>query len=130
MNRRHFLFLSGAFVAGCAASGGSNASASVRGRIVNAGSAGQYLADGVYTRYRYHGFFIVRRGAQLFAVSSICTHRKCKLDTEADKTFYCPCHGSTFDPNGHVTKGPARHDLPVYEISTNSKGELLVTITG
>jgi|SRR5579862_1392115 len=125
MNRRHFLFLSAAFAAGCAAPGGSSG---VRGGVVNAGPASQYLADGVYAGYRYSGFFIVRRGANLFAVSSICTHRKCKLNAEADKTFSCPCHGSTFDPDGHVTKGPARRDLPVYEISTNDKGELLVTI--
>ena len=127
MNRRHFLFLSAAFAAGCTTPGG-NASAAVRGGVVNACPASQYLADGVYTRYRYHGFFIVRRGANLFAISSICTHRKCRINTEANKSFSCPCHGSTFDPNGHVTKGPARRDLPVYQISTNAKGELLVTI--
>ena len=48
-------------------------------------------------------FFIVRKGASLFALSAICTHRHCKLEAEADKTFYCPCHGSTFDPEGKVT---------------------------
>ena len=109
---------------------GGNSSSAVRGKVINAGPASQYLADGVYTRYRYGGFFIVRRGVNLVAISSICTHRKCKLNTEADKTFSCPCHGSTFDPEGHVTKGPARRDLPMYEVSTNEKGELMVTIAG
>ena len=127
LNRRHFLLLSAAFTAGCATPGGSSFSSGQR--MVNAGPASRYLVDGVYTRYRDLGFFIVRRGANLFAVSSICTHRKCKLNARADNTFYCPCHGSTFDSHGHVTQGPARRDLPTYETSTNEKGELLVTIT-
>jgi len=128
LNRRHFLLLSATFAAGCGTPGVGNSSTSVRDRIVNAGPASQYLADGVYTRYRDLGFFIVRRGATLVAISSICTHRKCKLDAEANKTFYCPCHGSTFDSGGHVTQGPARRDLPVYEISTKDNGDVLVKI--
>jgi len=129
LNRRTFLLLSAAFAAGCATGpGGASLSGARRERIVNAGSAAQYLADGVYTRYRDLGFFIVRRGAELMAISSICTHRECKLDAEADKTFYCPCHGSTFDPNGKVTEGPARRDLPVFETSANEKGELMVKV--
>jgi Rieske Fe-S protein len=131
LNRRTFLLLSAAFAAGCAATpGGANLYAGRTERSVNAGPASQYLADGVYPRYRDLGFFIVRRGANLFALSAICTHRKCKLDAESDKTFYCPCHGSTFDATGKVTEGPARRDLPQFEISTNEKGELLVKISG
>lgn len=129
VNRRSFLFLGAAFAAGCAAPGGSNFSTAERTRTINAGPAAQYLADGVYARYRDLGFFLVRRGANLFALSSICTHRKCKLDAEADKTFYCPCHGSTFDADGKVTEGPARRDLPVFEISTDENGSLLVKIS-
>ncbi len=129
VNRRTFLFLSAAFAAGCAAPGGANFSAGGKERIVNAGSAAQYLADGVYPRYRDLGFFIVRRGANLSAISAICTHHNCKLDAEPDKTFYCPCHGSTFDANGQVTQGPARRNLPAYEIFTDEKGNLLVKIS-
>lgn len=126
LNRRTFLILGATFAAGCAAPGGGGLSSARRERVVNAGPAAQYLADGVYPRFRDQGFFLVRRGAKLFALSAICTHRECKLDAEPDQTFYCPCHGSTFDADGHVTEGPARADLPVFEISTNEKGELLV----
>ena len=128
MNRRSFLFLGATFTAGCATTPGANWSSGGKERVVNAGPAGQYLADGVYPRFRDLGFFIVRRGARLFALSSICTHRRCKLEAEPDKTFSCPCHGSTFDANGQVTEGPARHALPELEISRNEKGELLVKI--
>jgi nitrite reductase/ring-hydroxylating ferredoxin subunit len=129
MNRRTFLLLGAAFAAGCAAPGGANFSSAGKAKTINAGPAAQYLADGVYARFRDSGFFLVRRGANLFAVSSVCMHRKCTLDAEPDKTFYCPCHGSTFDADGHVTEGPARRDLPQFEISTNEKGELLVKIS-
>lgn len=129
VNRRTFLVLSAAFAAGCASTpGGLNLSSDNREKTINVGPAGQYLADGVYARFRDSGFFIVRHGAQVFAISAICTHRKCKLDAETDKTFYCPCHGSTFDANGNVTEGPARRDLPVYKISTDADGNLLVKI--
>jgi Rieske Fe-S protein len=130
LNRRNFLVLSAAFAAGCATPGGANFSAAGRDRIVNAGPASQYLADGVYARYRDLGFFLMRQGVKLFALSSICTHRHCKLEAEANKTFSCPCHGSTFAADGKVTAGPARRDLPAYELSTNEKGELLVKISG
>ena len=130
VSRRTFLVLSAAFAAGCAAPGGGNFSGGKKERVVNAGSASQYLANGVCSRYRDLGFFIVRRGAHLVALSAICTHRNCWLDAEADKTFYCPCHGSTFDVDGKVTEGPARLDLPVFEISTDENGDLLVKISG
>lgn len=122
LSRRDFFLLGAAFAAGCVAPGGSEGSA----KIINAGASTLYLKDGVYTRYHDLGFFIVRRGISLFAVSSVCTHRRCKLDAESDHTFSCPCHGSTFDADGHVTSGPARRDLPRFSLSTNDKGELLV----
>jgi len=96
---------------------------------VNAGPVGNYATDGVYSAFRNQGFFIVRRGEKLFALSAICTHRKCKLDPEPDRSFHCPCHGSTFDANGHVTGGPAPRDLPVLATSINGSGQMLVTVS-
>ncbi len=129
VNRRTFLFLSTTFAAGCATvPGGANFTSGNKDLLVNAGPAGQYLADGVYTRFRDLGFFVVRRGANLFALSAVCTHKKCKLDAGLGETFHCPCHGSTFNPDGKVTKGPARRNLPVLELSTDENGNLLVKI--
>lgn len=128
VNRRTFLILGATVAAGCAAPGAANFSATGKERVINAGPASRYLADGVYSGYRDLGFFIIRRGANLFAISSICTHRSCKLDAEPDQTFHCPCHDSTFDANGHVTHGPARRNLPVFATSVDANGQLLVTI--
>ena len=124
ISRREFLILTGTFAAGC----GSLEDASGSERVINAGPVSNYATDAVYDAFRERGFFIVRGSEKLFALSAICTHKKCKLKVERDRSFYCPCHGSTFDPSGHVTQGPAKRDLPVFTTSISKSGDLLVTI--
>lgn len=128
MNRREFLILAATAVAGCSATPPEAASPAPRIRLINAGPAGNYAVDAVYTGFRNQGFFLIRQGEKLFALSAVCTHKKCKLKAEPDYSFTCPCHGSTFDPSGHVTEGPAKRDLPVLETFTNEKGELFVKL--
>jgi Rieske Fe-S protein len=129
INRRQFLLLTAGLAAGCKTvdESGGTAAASAE-RTVNAGPAGNYATDGVYNHFRHQGFFVIRQGGKLFAISAYCTHRKCKLTAEPDRSFYCKCHGSTFDPAGHVTKGPAQRDLPVLSTVTDENGQLLVKL--
>jgi Rieske Fe-S protein len=126
LTRRQFLLLTAGLLASCKAVDSN----SIVGqeRTVNAGRTGHYAPDGVYTNFRNQGFFIIRRGEQLFALSAICTHRKCKLTAEPDRSFYCKCHGSAFDPAGQVTTGPAKRDLPMFPVSPNEQGQLLVKV--
>ena len=130
MNRRQFLILTAVAVAtGCQSmSDGGTATAARGERVLNAGPVTNYASDGLYDHFRDQGFFVIRKGEQLFALSSLCTHRTCKLDAERDHSFYCPCHGSTFTPEGKVTEGPARRDLPTLPTVTNEQGLLLVTV--
>ena len=131
MNRQQFLFLTaGAVATGCQAAQHVSTASGGRTRVVDAGPAENYAADGVYENFRSQGFFLVRKGGQLFALSAICTHRRCKLKAEPDHTVYCPCHGSTFDPAGHVTEGPAKRDLPVFATLRTENGRLMVTLPG
>jgi Rieske Fe-S protein len=131
MSRRQFLILAAGAggVPGCKTvdDGGASAKPHVE-RIVNAGPVGNYAADGVYSGSRDLGFFVVRKGEKLCACSAICTHRKCKLTAEADHSFYCKCHGSTFDPDGKVTTGPAKRNLPMFPAFVDEHGQLLVKI--
>ena len=128
LNRRHFLLLTAGFAAGCQSLDDlDHAGKTTSGaRSVPVGNVSDYAADGVYSRFVTQGFFLVRRNGQFFALSSICTHRQCQLTAEADHSFHCPCHGSSFTPDGHVTSGPARRDLPGYPVSSNALGELTV----
>ena len=130
LDRRGFLLLTATAVvaAGCEAVD-TGTTATGGGHVVDAGPASAYAKDGVYSQYRDLGFFLIQRSGQLTALSAICTHRHCKLDAEPDRTFYCHCHGSTFDPAGKVTEGPAKRDLPVFTIATDARGHLLVTVT-
>ncbi len=128
INRRQFLLLTAGLAAGCQAVNNGGNSVARKERKVNAGLASNYAADGVYNNFCDQGFFLIRRGDKLFALSAICTHRKCKLTAEPDRSFYCKCHGSTFDPVGHVTEGPARRDLPILPANTNEQGQLIVDV--
>ena len=118
------LILTGTFAAACC----SQERALGSEQAFNAGQVSNYAAGGVYSAFRERGFFIVRRGEKLFALSAICTHKMCKLKAERDRSFYCPCHGSTFGPGGHVTQGPAKRDLPIFNTSVSKSGDLLVTL--
>ena len=130
INRRQFLILTAGVVAGCKTENDGGVLTAKGERTINAGPASNFAADGVYGNFRDQGFFVIRKGEKLFALSAICTHRKCKLAAELDHSFYCKCHGSTFDPAGHVTEGPAKRDLPMFSISTDEQGQLLVKVPG
>jgi Rieske Fe-S protein len=134
LNRREFLMLLGgagiAFCAGCT-SLKQGAPPPVSGhppRVVDAGLRSTYSAEGLYTVFRDQGFFLVTKNGKTEAISSICTHRSCLLDAEPDRSFFCPCHGSTFSPEGKVTEGPATRDLPVLETSLAPNGHVLVKV--
>ena len=126
INRRQFLLLSAGFAAGCKSGNTPDASAE---QTINAGPASNFTGEGVYSNFRDRGFFVIRQGDKLFALSAICTHRKCKLSAEPDRSFYCPCHGSLFDAAGHVIQGPARRDLAVLPAYTDEQGQLQVKVS-
>lgn len=125
MNRREFLLATAAAAAtGCASSTAKEP------RQVNAGPVSRYTGDAVYDGFADEGFFIIAKQGKLSVLSAICTHRTCKLRAEPDHSFYCKCHGSTFDPAGHVTQGPARRPLPELQFSINGQQELIVSVPG
>jgi Rieske Fe-S protein len=128
IDRREFLALTTSAVACAATECFALADSGAPVQVVDAGPASAFAADGVYSNFRAFGFFVVRKGDKLFALSSFCTHRNVQLTPEPDCSFYCKRHGSTFTPDGHVTKGPAKRDLPILATSVNNAGHLLVSL--
>lgn len=69
---------------------------------------------------------LIRKDAEGFtALEPVCTHRGCELIKRKD-FLDCPCHGSEFDLNGKVLKGPAEEPLRVFR--TEFDGKNTVTI--
>lgn len=61
------------------------------------------------------------------AVSPICTHRGCTVDVSGAR-LVCPCHGSTYDREGRVLKGPAERALTRYAVTR--EGDTIVVELG
>jgi Rieske Fe-S protein len=58
---------------------------------------------------------------ELHAFSAVCTHQGCTVDSVADGTIDCACHGSRFDATtGAVAKGPATDPLPPVPVVVRS----------
>jgi cytochrome b6-f complex iron-sulfur subunit len=53
---------------------------------------------------------LLRDDRGLYALSLICTHLGCTVIVSAHE-LSCPCHGSLFDRQGRVLKGPADRPL-------------------
>jgi len=76
-------------------------------------------------------FVIARDANGLYAVSRVCTHQGCTVAVVpgAAAIFNCPCHGSQFDVNGNVLRGPAARPLPHYAVAVDAAGNIVVDTT-
>jgi cytochrome b6-f complex iron-sulfur subunit len=71
--------------------------------------------------------FVVREDDRFRVVSAVCTHLGCTVHwSEEASEWKCPCHGSIFNAQGGVVKGPAARPLPWYDVSLSPGGRLLV----
>jgi Rieske Fe-S protein len=57
--------------------------------------------------------------------SSKCTHKGCAVNKVADGTIDCPCHGSKFNLDGTVAKGPATEPLASKAVSVEGDSIVL-----
>jgi cytochrome b6-f complex iron-sulfur subunit len=127
-NRRQLL--QGAVAAACATcaaaclpgSGGST------GGIIAAGNASD-LAVGDLVAVPGESLAIGLDDNGLYSLSTLCTHALCDMaqyGSVSGNGLFCSCHGSQFDANGAVTRGPARTDLPHYAVSVDADGVIQI----
>lgn len=70
-----------------------------------------------------------RDAGGLYAMTAICTHEDCAMNSDGSITptqVTCDCHGSHFDANGAVTKGPAGRPLDHYQVDLATDGTITV----
>ena len=68
---------------------------------------------------------VIRSDAGFSALSLVCTHLGCTVESKADG-FACPCHGSRFDAQGQVVRGPAGKPLRSLRTDITADGKLHV----
>lgn len=73
-------------------------------------------------------YLVVLADGRLAALSPICTHLGCTVDIQENQLI-CPCHGSTYDRNGAVLRGPAERPLRRYPV-TESAGSIVISLEG
>jgi len=62
-------------------------------------------------------FLVSRAGDQFTALTAVCTHEGCVVSNYQSGTYECPCHGSQYNTNGSVTRGPATRSLAQFQTS-------------
>lgn len=67
-----------------------------------------------------------RDGDSVTAVSRRCPHLGCTVHPSPDGRLACPCHGSRFDAQGQVERGPATAGLTSLQVSRDGEGNDLV----
>lgn len=73
-----------------------------------------------------HRLWIMSDKDGLFAMSAVCTHLGCIVQSQGEQGYFCPCHGSRFDRDGMPTAGPAPGPLHYLKLSLSADGQLVV----
>jgi len=70
--------------------------------------------------FRDERLALLRDEHGVYALSLVCTHLGCTVSVTED-ALSCPCHGSRFDRQGQVLKGPA--DRALARLRVELRGE-------
>ena len=93
--------------------------------LTRPGGAVRILPDGA----RDPLLVLTRPDGQLTVLSTTCTHRGCAVEARGEH-LVCPCHGSTYDRNGAVMRGPAEQPLRKYQTRAMSGGVEIIVRDG
>ncbi len=61
--------------------------------------------------------WLMRRGGEVRALSTVCPHAGCAVDWDGEGgAFVCPCHDSRFSPTGERTSGPSPRPMDTLDV--------------
>lgn len=90
-----------------------------RGKVLASAAAADVPSGGALL-FRSERLALLRDDTGIYALSLICTHLGCTV-TVTEDALACPCHGSRFDRQGNVLKGPAGR--PLERLKVELRGE-------
>jgi nitrite reductase/ring-hydroxylating ferredoxin subunit len=93
-------------------------------KLVSAAAAD--LPPGGALVFRDERLALLRGDKGVYALSLVCTHLGCTV-TVTEEAISCPCHGSLFDRQGNVLKGPADKPLAKLELAEHNG---MITVYG
>lgn len=73
-------------------------------------------------------YVLALEGGGYTAVSPICKHQGCTVDV-AGARLVCPCHGSMYDRDGRVLRGPTQAPLDRFPVEESLDGILTIHLT-
>ena len=128
LNRRSLLRLAGCS-AGLAVIGAPGCGNPTGAPPTGPVAAGNVSALAAGTLLVMSNVVVARDDNGVYAMSGVCTHAGCLLG-DGSRTIAagltCPCHGSAFDGDGNVTRGPAAAPLQHYQVTMAADGSLTV----
>lgn len=66
--------------------------------------------------------WVIRRGEELVAFSTVCPHLGCAIDYDAGHdAFRCPCHKSRFSKDGEIEDGPSPRGLDRLDVQVEDE---------
>jgi Rieske Fe-S protein len=95
---------------------------------IQAGSLAQ-LAVGSLVVVGTDAVCIGRDTGGIYAMTLTCPHAGCDIGetgSVSPQGLFCGCHGSEFDANGNVVRGPARQSLEHFAVTADAAGNLTI----
>jgi Rieske Fe-S protein len=123
VSRRKLLVLGGGWVAAACGPDFPGLPATVAAGNVSS------LPQGTLRAISGEGVAIGRDAAGIYALSLICTHSGCDMSVDGSVSagsIDCFCHGSVFNSQGAVLRGPAQTSLPHLLVTEDAAGNLTI----
>ncbi len=131
MNRRDFVGLAAAGWVGSCASLVVTTVRPANGRVrLSLRDYPQLDRAGGFLKLRPEGsdqllYVLALNGGSFAVVSPICKHLGCTVNIDGARLL-CPCHGSMYDRDGSVLRGPTQAPLDRFQTEVSSDGVLTI----